>query len=181
MAQDYPAIRRHIAHVVPGFHAFEERVAHPGGFELPNGARDSLEFETSDGKAHLTANPLTAVDVPPGHLLLQTLRSHDQFNTTVYGYDDRYRGIKHGRNVVFVNPDDLAALGIADGDTVDVVSVAEDGERRLPGLRAVGYPSTVGCAATYYPEANVLVALDSVADESNTPVSKSVVVRLERA
>jgi molybdopterin-dependent oxidoreductase alpha subunit len=181
MARDYSAIRRHIAHAIPGFHAFEERVAHPGGFQLPHSVRDALEFETPTGKAQITANPLTAVDVPPGHLLLQTLRSHDQFNTTVYGYDDRYRGIKHGRNVVFVNPDDLAALGIADGDTVDVVSVADDGERRLRGLRAVGYPSTAGCAATYYPEANVLVALDAVADESNTPVSKSVVVRLERA
>jgi molybdopterin-dependent oxidoreductase alpha subunit len=180
MARDYSVIRRHIAHVVPGFHAFEERVAHPGGFQLPNAARDSREFETSTGRAHITANPLTAVEVPAGHLLLQTLRSHDQFNTTVYGYDDRYRGIKHGRNVVFVNPDDLAALGIADGDIVDVVSVFDDGERLLPGLRAVSYPSAPGCAATYYPEANVLVALDSVADESNTPVSKSVVVRLER-
>jgi len=179
MSQDYRAIRRHIAHVVPGFHAFEERVTHPGGFQLPNGARDSLEFETSTGKARITANPLTTVAVPPGHLLLQTLRSHDQFNTTVYGYDDRYRGIKHGRNVVFVNPEDLRALGIADGDTVDLVSVAPDGERRLPGLRAVGYPTTVGCAATYYPEANVLVPLDDVADESNTPVSKSIVVRLD--
>jgi anaerobic selenocysteine-containing dehydrogenase len=181
MARDYSLIRRHIAHVVPGFHAFEERVTHPGGFQLPNDARDSLEFATSTGKARITANPLTAVAVPPGHLLLQTLRSHDQFNTTVYGYDDRYRGIKHGRNVVFVNPEDLSALGIADGDSVDLVSVAPDGERRLPGLRAVGYPTTVGCAATYYPEANVLVPLDDVADESNTPVSKSIVVRLEHA
>ncbi len=181
MARDYCAIRRHVAHVVPGFHAFEERVAHPGGFQLPNGARDSLDFETPTGKAHITANPLTAVEVPPGHLLLQTLRSHDQFNTSIYGYDDRYRGIKHGRNVVFVHPDDLTALGFADGDTVDLVSVADDGERRLPGLRAVGYPTTPGCAATYYPEANVLVPLDEVADESNTPVSKSIVVRLERA
>jgi molybdopterin-dependent oxidoreductase alpha subunit len=179
MAEDYTVIRRHISHVVPGFHAFEDRVAHPGGFQLPNAARDSREFETSTGKAHVTANPLTVVDVPTGHLLLQTLRSHDQFNTTVYGYDDRYRGIKHGRNVVFVNPDDLSALGFADGDPVDLVSVADDGERRLCGLRAVAYPTSVGCAATYYPEANVLVPLDAVADESNTPVSKSLVVRLE--
>jgi molybdopterin-dependent oxidoreductase alpha subunit len=179
MAEDYRVIRRHISHVVPGFHAFEDRVAHPGGFQLPNAARDAREFETSTGKAHVTANPLTAVDVPSGHLLLQSLRSHDQFNTTVYGYDDRYRGIKHGRNVVFVNPDDLAALGFADGDPVDLVSVADDGERRLAGLRAVAYPTSAGCAATYYPEANVLVPLDATADESNTPVSKSLVVRLE--
>jgi molybdopterin-dependent oxidoreductase alpha subunit len=178
-ARDYSVIRRHIAHVVPGFHAFEERVRHPGGFLLPNGARDSLEFATDSGKAQITANPLTAMHVPEGHLLLQTLRSHDQFNTTVYGYDDRYRGVKRGRNVVFVNPADLGGLGIADGDVVDLVSVAEDGERRLPGLRVVGYPTSVGCAATYYPEANVLVPLDHVAEESHTPASKSVVVRLE--
>jgi molybdopterin-dependent oxidoreductase alpha subunit len=180
MAEDYRSIRRHISHVVPGFHAFEDRVQHPGGFQLPNPARDSREFPTSTGKAQITANLLTTVDVPAGHLLLQTLRSHDQFNTTVYGYDDRYRGIKHGRNVVFVNPLDLASLGIADGDLVDLVSVAEDGERRLPGIRVVGYPTAAGCAATYYPEANVLVSLDQVSDESNTPVFKSLVVRLER-
>ncbi|HET8663789.1 MAG TPA: FdhF/YdeP family oxidoreductase [Nocardioides sp.] len=179
-ARDYSLIRRHIAHVVPGFHAFEERVAHPGGFQLPNPARDSREFDTSTGKARITANPLTAVDVPDGHLLLQTLRSHDQFNTTVYGYDDRYRGVKHGRNVVFVNPDDLRSLGIEDGDTVDLVSVAADGERRLTGLRAVSYPTAAGCAATYYPEGNVLVPLGELADESRTPVYKSLVVRLER-
>ncbi len=179
MGHDYTIVRRHIAHVVPGFHAFEERVRHPGGFQLPNNARDSLQFETSTGKARITANPLTTVDVPVGHLLLQTIRSHDQFNTTVYGYDDRYRGIKHGRNVVLVNPEDLSALGIEDGDTVDLVSIAEDGERRLQGLRAVSYPTAIGCAATYYPEANVLVPLDQVADESNTPVFKSLVVKLE--
>ncbi|MBO0841822.1 MAG: FdhF/YdeP family oxidoreductase [Nocardioides sp.] len=181
MARDYSRIRLHISHVVPGCHSFEERVQHPGGFQLPNGARDSLAFKTETGRARITANPLTSVTVPNGHLLLQTLRSHDQFNTTVYGYDDRYRGIKHGRNVVFAHPDDLAEHGFYDGDTVDLVSVAADGERRLPGLRLVAYPTARGCAATYYPEANVLVPLDEVADESNTPVSKSVVVRLEPA
>ena len=182
MAEDYAVIRRHIAHVVPGFHAFEERVQHPGGFQLPNGARDSLTFKTATGKGRITANPLQHLEVPPGHLLLQTLRSHDQFNTTIYGYDDRYRGIKHGRNVVFVNPSDVSSLGLAEGQLVDLVSVPPDGrDRRLRGLRVVAYPTSVGCAATYYPEANVLVPLDSVADESNTPTSKSIVVRLEPA
>ncbi|MGZ4468375.1 MAG: FdhF/YdeP family oxidoreductase [Nocardioidaceae bacterium] len=182
LSTDYATIRKHIEHVVPGFHAFEERVKHPGGFQLPNGARDSLSFETETGKARITANPLETLEVPAGHLLLQTLRSHDQFNTTIYGYDDRYRGIKQGRNVVFVNPEDITALGLADGQRVDLVSVTDDGrERRLPGLRVVSYPTTAGCAATYYPEANVLVPLDSVASESNTPTSKSIVVRLEPA
>ena len=109
------------------------------------------------------------------------MRSHDQFNTTVYGPDDRYRGIKGGRRVVFVHPDDLTAFGIADGDVVDLVGVAPDGERRAAGFRAVAYPTAPGCAAAYFPEANVLVPLDSVAEVSNTPASKSVVIRLELA
>jgi molybdopterin-dependent oxidoreductase alpha subunit len=181
MREDYRVIRKHVEHVVPGFHAFEERVQHPGGFILPSGPRDSRTFDTATGKARFTVNPPDAVKVPPGHLLLTTIRSHDQFNTTVYGLDDRYRGIKGGRRVLFVNPDDLRALGLADGDVVDVVSVWRDEERRAKAFRLVGYDTPAGCAAAYFPEANVLVPLDSVAEVSNTPTSKSVVVRLERA
>ena len=129
---------------MPGFHAFEERVAIPGGFVLPSGPRDSRTFPTSTGKANFTVNPPDTVDVPPGHLLLQTVRSHDQFNTTVYGLDDRYRGIKGGRRVVFVNADDLASFGLADGDLVDLVSVWTDGERRAKAFRAVAYPTPPG-------------------------------------
>ena len=180
MGSDYRVVRRHIEHVVPGFSAFEERVKHPGGFVLPNGPRDSRTFDTSSGKARFTVNAPTAVEVPVGHLLLQTLRSHDQFNTSIYGLDDRYRGIKGGRRVVFVNADDLALLGLVDGQHVDLVSVAPDGERRAPDFRIVAYDTPVGCAAAYFPETNVLVALDSTADESNTPTSKSIVIRLDR-
>ena len=181
MGDDYREIRRHIGQVVPGFESFEERVANPGGFMLPRGPHDSRTFATSTGRAHFTINPPNAIEVPEGHLLLQTVRSHDQFNTTVYGLDDRYRGIKGGRRVVFVNADDLRAYGLNDGDAVDVVSVFTDGERRARSFRAVEYPITRGCAAAYFPEANVLVPLDHTADVSNTPASKSVVVRLERA
>jgi anaerobic selenocysteine-containing dehydrogenase len=181
MAQDYAVIRKHIEHVVNGFHAFEQRVKHPGGFQLPNGPRDSRTFATDTGLARFTVNEIDAVHVPAGHLLLQTVRSHDQFNTTVYGLDDRYRGIKNGRRVVFVNAEDLTELGFADGDTVDVISVWDDGERRARSFRAVAYPTPRGCAAAYFPEANVLVPLDATADGSNTPASKSTVVRLERA
>jgi molybdopterin-dependent oxidoreductase alpha subunit len=181
MAEDYTVIRRHIEHVVPGFHAFEERIKHPGGFQLPNGPRDSRTFNTDTGRAHLTVNELSFVDVPPRHLLLQTVRSHDQFNTTVYGLDDRYRGVHGGRRVVFVNAEDLRELGFADGDMVDLVSVWSDGERRAPSFRAVAYPTPPGCAAAYFPEANVLVPLDATAEGSNTPASKSTVIRLERA
>jgi Anaerobic dehydrogenases, typically selenocysteine-containing len=113
---------------------------------------------------------------------LQTVRSHDQYNTTIYGLDDRYRGIKGGRKVIFVNPDDLAGLGLADGAYVDIVSEWTDGtERRAPGFRVVGYPTARGCAAAYFPEANVLVPLDSTAEESNTPSTKEIVIRLDPA
>jgi anaerobic selenocysteine-containing dehydrogenase len=120
--------------------------------------------------------------VPPGRLLLQTVRSHDQYNTTIYGLDDRYRGVHGGRRVVFVHPDDLASLGFADGDTVDLVSEWTDGsQRRAPRFRVIAYPTAKGCAATYFPEANVLVPLDSTAEGSQTPTSKQIIVRLEPA
>ncbi|MER7609081.1 FdhF/YdeP family oxidoreductase [Nocardioides sp. NPDC127503] len=179
MGADYSRIRWHISAVIPGFEDFETRLKAPGGFALPNGPRDSRTFNTATGRALVTANPLTAISAPPGHLLLQTLRSHDQFNTTVYGYNDRYRGIKGGRHVVFVNPEDLLEQGIADGDTVDIVSVWTDGERRAEGFRVVAYATPRGSAAAYFPETNVLIPLDSYADGSRTPTSKSVVVRLE--
>jgi anaerobic selenocysteine-containing dehydrogenase len=125
-------------------------------------------------------NQLEVVEVPPGAALLQTIRSHDQFNTTVYGLDDRYRGVRGGRRVVFVAAQDLASRGLADGDLVDLVSVWSDGERRAPAFRVVVYPTPAGCAAAYFPEANVLIPLDSTADTSNTPTSKSVIIRLDR-
>ena len=181
MRDDYRTIRRHIEAVVPGFEDFETRVSEPGGFTLPRGPHDSRTFPTASGKARFTVNRPSAPEAPEGHLILQTVRSHDQFNTTVYALDDRYRGIEGGRRVVFVNESDLRRSGLRDGDTVDLVSVWEDGERRAESFRAVEYPTPPGCAATYFPEANVLVPLDSTADTSGTPTSKSIIVRLERA
>ena len=178
---DYDIIRDHIANVVPGCDNYNEKVRIPGGFHLPNGPRDSRTFTNDIGKAKLTVNELEPVICPPGRLLLQTLRSHDQFNTTIYGLNDRYRGIKKGRDVIFVNPADLIELGFDDGEMVDVYSEWPDQpDRVLRGLRIVAYPSAKGCAAAYFPEANVLVPLDSTAIGSNTPVSKAIVVRLER-
>jgi molybdopterin-dependent oxidoreductase alpha subunit len=177
---DYRAVRELIGAVVPGFADFEARVSRAGGFTLPHPPRDKREFPTPSGKALFTAGPLAAIEVPEGRLLLQTVRSHDQYNTTIYGMDDRYRGVHAGRRVVFVNPDDLAQLGIADGALVDLVSEWDDKvERRAPDFRVVSYPSARGCAATYFPEANVLVPLDSTAEGSNTPTSKQIIVRLE--
>jgi len=177
---DYSLIRDRIARVVPGFEDFNARVANPGGFTLPHAPRDSRTFPTATGKANFTAAPVEYPAVPEGRLLLQTLRSHDQYNTTVYGLDDRYRGIRGGRRVVLLNPEDAAAHGLADGAYVDLVSEWSDGsERRAPGFRVVHYPTTRGCAAAYYPETNVLVPLDHTADTSGTPASKSVLIRLE--
>jgi len=178
--KDYDLIRDHISHVVGGCEDYNTKIRQDGGFVLPNGPRDSRTFHTPTGKAVITVNKLEFLDRPPGTLILQTLRSHDQFNTTIYGFDDRYRGIKKGRHVVFVNPDDLAELGLEDGQRVDVHGIHDDGAQRvLRNYRVVSYPSAKGCAAAYYPEANVLVPLDSVADGSNTPVSKAVIVRLQ--
>lgn len=178
--KDYGTIRDRISRVVPGFEDFNARVARPGGFTLPHGPRDERRFPTATGKANFTAAPVEYPELPEGRLLLQTLRSHDQYNTTIYGLDDRYRGIKGGRRIVMVNPEDAHALGLADGSYTDLVSEWKDGvERRAPGFRVVHYPTARGCAAAYYPETNVLVPLDATADTSNTPASKSVVVRFE--
>ncbi|MFJ7336342.1 FdhF/YdeP family oxidoreductase [Streptomyces sp. NPDC101116] len=176
---DYDRIRDRIARVIPGFEDFNTRVRTPGGFALPHPPRDERRFPTRTGLAHFTVNRLDVLRVPPGRLLLQTIRSHDQYNTTVYGLDDRYRGIHRGRRVLFVHPDDLAALGLTEGEPVDIVSEFSDGvERRAPAFRTVAYPTPRGCCAAYFPETNVLVPLDSTADISNTPTSKSIVVRL---
>jgi anaerobic selenocysteine-containing dehydrogenase len=179
---DYTRIRTHISRVVPGFDDFEAKIAKGRTLYLPNAPRDQRHFATDSGRAVFTANRLEYPFIPHGRLLLQTLRSHDQYNTTIYGLDDRYRGIKNGRRVVLVNPEDATALGVADGSYVDLVSEWKDGvERRAPGFRIVFYPTARGCAAAYYPETNVLVPLDATADTSNTPASKSVVVRLEQS
>ncbi|MFG3342912.1 FdhF/YdeP family oxidoreductase [Glycomyces sp. NPDC048151] len=178
-AADYDLVRERIERVVPGFEDYNARARVPGGFALPHAPRDGRVFPTATGKANFTVNPVTSPEAGPGRLLLQTLRSHDQFNTTIYGLDDRYRGIHDGRRVVLVHPEDAAELGLADGAYCDLVSEWSDGDRRAPHFRIVHYPTARGCAAAYFPETNVLVPLDSVAESSNTPTSKSIVVRFE--
>ncbi|MBB5067848.1 molybdopterin-dependent oxidoreductase alpha subunit [Saccharopolyspora gloriosae] len=189
--KDYDAVRRHIAEVVPGCTDYNAKVREPDGFVLPHPPRDSRTFTTDTGKANFTVNEPQPLVLPEGRLLLQTLRSHDQYNTTIYGLSDRYRGIEDARRVVMVNEKDIAALGFADGDLVDLVSEwpgepGPDGEsiveeRRAERFRIVAYPTARDCAAAYYPEANPLVPLGSVAEKSNTPVSKAITIRLERA
>ncbi|MGI8756945.1 MAG: FdhF/YdeP family oxidoreductase [Acidimicrobiales bacterium] len=180
MARDYDVIRDHVEAVVPGFTDFNRRIGVDGGFVLPNPPRDERRFATDTGRARLSCNQVEGRTLPDGRLVLQTIRSHDQYNTTIYGLDDRYRGIHQGRRVVFVHRQDLAERGRADGDHVDVVSEWTDGiERRARRFRLVAYDTPRGTCAAYFPEANVLVPLGSVALESNTPTFKSVVIRFE--
>ncbi|MGY1991304.1 FdhF/YdeP family oxidoreductase [Mycolicibacterium fortuitum] len=178
---DYDRIRDAIADVVPGCEDYNRKVRQPDGFQLPHPPRDSREFRTTTGKANFSVHPLEWVPVPEGRLVLQTLRSHDQYNTTIYGLDDRYRGVKGGRRVVFINPADLEAMGLKAGDRVDLVSEFDGQERRAKDFLIVEYSTPRGNAAAYYPETNPLVPLDHTARKSNTPVSKAVVIRLEKA
>ncbi|GGN75847.1 formate dehydrogenase subunit alpha [Actinoplanes lobatus] len=179
-AADYEQIRERIGRVVPGCDDYAAKIR-DGGFTMPHPPRDSRTFPTPEGKAVFTVSPVEVMTVPEGRLVLQTLRSHDQFNTTIYGLDDRYRGIRQGRRVVFISDADLTELGFADGDVVDLVSEWADGvERRAERFRLVAYDTPKGCVAAYYPETNPLVPLDSQAEESGTPTSKWVQVRLER-
>jgi molybdopterin-dependent oxidoreductase alpha subunit len=176
---DYGQIRRRIGRMVPGCAGYEEKVDQPGGFVLPHPPRDTRTFPTDKDRAIFTVSPTEVLHVPDGRLLLQTMRSHDQFNTVIYGLDDRYRGIKGGRRVVLVNERDIADLGLRDGQHVDIVSEWEDGsERMAERFRIVSYDTPRGCAGAYYPETNALIALDSKAEGSNQPAYKSVIVRL---
>ncbi len=175
---DYDHIRDMIARVVPGFTDFNERVREPSGFELPSSARDGT-FTAMAGRVKFTTSPLPDLALPPGRLRLMTLRSHDQYNTTIYGLDDRYRGIRGERRVVFMSSADMIELGLAERQVVDLISEWADGERIAPRFIVVPYHLPRHNAAAYFPEANALVPLDSVADKSNTPTSKSVTIRVE--
>ncbi len=175
LVEDYDRIRDLIARVIPGFDDYNRRVREGRGFYLPNFARVG-EFKTSTGRANFTVHPLPRHDLAPGQFLMMTVRSHDQFNTTIYGLDDRYRGVYNERRVVFLNPEDVREAGLSAGQVVDLVSHFEGEERRARRFLVVPYRIPRRCAATYFPEANVLVPVRSVADKSNTPASKSIVI-----
>ena len=180
LADDYDRIRDLIARVVPDCEGYNERVRAPGGFRLRNAARERV-WDTKTGKARFTVHALPRHELGPGQLLMMTVRSHDQYNTTVYGLDDRYRGITGGRRVVLVNEEDSRERGLAGGDVVDITSHFDDGTRVARRFTVVTYTIPRGCCATYFPEANVLVPLGAVARKSHTPASKSVVVTIARA
>jgi anaerobic selenocysteine-containing dehydrogenase len=178
LVADYDRIREHIEHVVPGFAQYNRRVRDPGGFYLPNGPREG-KFTTSSGKARFTVHPIPRHDLQPGELMLTTIRSHDQFNTTIYGENDRYRGIANGRRVLFIHADDIAERDLQSGSLVDLISRDGNESRKAERFKLVPYDIPRGCVAAYYPETNVLVALHSVAEHSNQPAFKSIPIRIE--
>jgi molybdopterin-dependent oxidoreductase alpha subunit len=180
LVADYDVIRDEIEATIPGFENYNVRVRNPGGFYLPNAARD-CRFNTSTGKARFTVHPIPDGGLEPGQYLMMTMRSHDQYNTTIYGLDDRYRGIKGGRRVIFMNALDASDRGFEKGSLVDIESLHNGVHRRAGNWAVVPFSIPRGCVATYFPEANVLVPIDKVAKKSNTPASKSVVVTLERS
>jgi molybdopterin-dependent oxidoreductase alpha subunit len=177
LASNYDLIRDHISRVIPGCENYDARVRQPGGFYLPNGARER-KFKTKNGKANFTVHKLPDHQLGEGQLMMMTIRSHDQFNTTIYGLDDRYRGVHHERRVVFLNAADVDDLGLKEGQVVDLVSHFQGEERVARRFIVVPYSIPRRCAATYFPEANVLVPIGSVAEKSNTPASKSVVISI---
>ena len=177
---DYDLIRDHIERVVPGFDDYNSRVRQPGGFHLPSPPRERI-FNTPSGRAMFTVHALPHHDLEPDQYLMMTIRSHDQFNTSIYGLDDRYRGIYNGRRVVFLNCDDMRSAGLSEGQTVDLFSHFAGEQRVARHFVVVPYSIPRRCAATYFPETNVLVPLGSVADKSNTPASKSVVISIQPA
>ena len=177
MASDYDNIRDAIAACIPGFERYNEKVRQPAGFYLPNGPRNR-RFDTSDGKAQFSVTDFSSQELAPGEFLMMTVRSHDQYNTTIYGLHDRYRGIHNERRVVLMNELDMAAQGFAVGQEVDLVSEFAGEVRRVNLFKVVPYSIPRGNVATYFPEANPLVPIGLVARGSNTPVSKSVRVRV---
>jgi molybdopterin-dependent oxidoreductase alpha subunit len=180
LVDDYARIRDLVAQVVPGFDDFNTRVAADDGFLLRNPARERI-WQTSTGRAQFSVMGLPRHVLARGQFLLQTLRSHDQFNTTIYELNDRYRGVYGRRDVLFVHPDDLSEQGVNAGDVVDVTSHYRDHERTVRGLTVVAYDQPRGCVAGYFPELNPLIPLEQTARESHTPSSKSIVVTFTRA
>ncbi|HEY2847479.1 MAG TPA: molybdopterin-dependent oxidoreductase, partial [Pyrinomonadaceae bacterium] len=177
MAANYDNIRDSISRVVKGCEDYNKRVRVKGGFYLPNPPHEG-EFKTKSGKAVFKASKLVPLRLDAGRFLLTTIRSHNQFNTTVYDYSDRYRGIEGERRVLFMNREDIVANGLKAGQVVDLTSHFTDGERHAERFIVVPYPIPLNCVAGYFPETNPLVPLGSVADKSETPTSKSLIVSI---
>lgn len=176
---DYDNIRTVVEKVIPGFEQYNERVRKPGGFYLPNAAKEK-RFNTGNGKANFSVLPLPVNNLQDDEYMMMTIRSHDQFNTTIYGMNDRYRGIHNERRVVMMNEADMAIAGLSKHEVVDLISHYDATERVAENFVVVPMPIARKCVATYFPEANVLVSINQVAHTSNTPASKSVVVKMRK-
>lgn len=176
---DYDNIRNDIEKTIPGFEQYNTRVRQPAGFYLPNCNRDG-KFDTPTTKAIFNVANYDRIVLAPGELMMMTIRSHDQFNTTIYGLDDRYRGIYNERRVIMMNRQDMNDQQLKEGDVVDLYNHHEGIERVAHKFIVVPYPIPQTCAATYFPETNVLVPINSVAEKSNTPVSKLVIITLKK-
>lgn len=179
LIENYDRIRDHVENVIPGFADYNQRVRRPGGFYLPNPVRDDKVFNTTHGKAQFTIHSIEKTNLPSGHFIMMTIRSHDQYNTTIYGLKDRYRGISNGRRVILMNEDDMKEVSLESGQYVDIISHFRNQKRIAKKFVVVPYSIPRNCVATYFPEANVLVPIGFTADKSNTPVSKSVQVSLQ--
>ena len=177
LVANYDRIRDRIERVVPGFENFNARIR-KDVFYLPNDARDRRKFNNPEGKAKFCISQLTPPNLAPDQYLMTTVRSHDQFNTTIYGLDDRYRGVYNGRRVIFMNGDDIKAAGLRQGQLVDLTSYYKDEMRTACHFMVAPMEIARRCTATYFPEANVLVSINNSADRSNTPVSKSLVISI---
>ena len=177
---NYALIRDKIEAVIPGFKSYNKRVENPSGFYLPNNARSGDFTKTKTGKANFTTHTVNPLDLTEGQLLMMTIRTHDQYNTTIYGLNDRYRGVYNERRVIFMNEGDMLEYGFENLDIVDIKSHFNGEERLAEKFKVVKYPIPPKCCATYFPETNVLVPIGSVADKSNTPTSKFIKITLTR-
>jgi len=177
--EHYDNIRWDIERTIPGFDLYNDRVRLPGGFYLPNSSREGNFDNTITGKANFNIANVEPQILEEGELIMQTLRSHDQFNTTIYGLNDRYRGISNERRVIFMNEEDMNDRGLISGDRVDLYNHHGGQERIARNFIIIPFSIPKGCTATYFPEANVLVPIDSVAKKSNTPTSKMVVIKIK--
>jgi molybdopterin-dependent oxidoreductase alpha subunit len=177
-AQHYDAIRNDIEKTIPGFENYNERVNQPGGFYLPNCNREGW-FDTLSGKAHFNIAIPENPDIAADELMMMTIRSHDQFNTTIYGLNDRYRGIYNERRVILMNRKDMISRSLNSGDVVDIYNNHNGVERVASHFIVVPFSIPQSCTATYFPETNVLVPIDSVADKSNTPTSKMIIIKVK--
>ncbi|MFC3244805.1 molybdopterin dinucleotide binding domain-containing protein [Gordonia humi] len=179
---DYDLVRDSMSRVLPGFEGFNELVRQPMGFRIPQPARERI-FLTPSGRAEFSHAPVpNAIPDDADVLVLQTMRSHDQWNTTIYSADDRYRGIKNLRELVFMNADDMRARGLSEGSFVDVTSTSRDGSTRtLTRYRAITYDLPVGAAAGYMPEMNALVGAADYSTQSDQPLMKNIQVRIAAA